>query len=237
MSSKFVSDRHQAQQMLDDRLVHIVDADAAVRDHGSALLSAAGYHVHTHPSGGHFLRRQPDLHPGCVLLDIQMPEPDGLHVQRQLIAAGLTMPMIVFTGDNGIEIAVRAMRAGALHFLEKPYSDADLLTMVDEAFDRLVAIEAGADRKAWAIARLATLSPRETQVVQGMMAGLPNKLIAHRLGLSIRTVEMYRTNLLEKLQARSLSAVFRLWFDAARDSPDASEVVELRYPQGRPDPI
>lgn len=120
------------------------------------------------------------------------------------------MPVIVFTGDNDIEIAVRAMRAGALHFLEKPYADADLLRMVAEAFERLDVAEADADRKISADARLALLSPREIQVVEGMLAGQPNKLIAYHLELSIRTVEMYRINLMEKLGARSLSAVFRL---------------------------
>ncbi|MFN3536979.1 MAG: response regulator transcription factor, partial [Brevundimonas sp.] len=120
-------------------------------------------------------------------------------------------------------IAVRAMRAGALSFLEKPYADADLLNMVAEAFERLSASEADADRKAMAEARLALLSPREQQVVQGMLAGLPNKLIAHSLGLSIRTIETYRINLMDKLQVRSLSAVFRLWFDAERDASGPDE--------------
>lgn len=212
--------------MLTGRCVHIVDANASDREHGAALLRASGYDVSTHPSGQHFLDSPPDRRLGCILLDIHMPEPDGLRVQNQLIASGLAMPMIVFTGDNNIEIAVRAIRAGALHFLEKPYADADLLSMVAEAFERLSADEADADRKAAADARLASLSPREIQVVEGMLAGLPNKLIAHGLGLSIRTVEMYRIHLMEKLEARSLSAVFRLWFDADREAPKPSDLVD-----------
>jgi two-component system response regulator FixJ len=206
-----------------DRCVHIVEACGTDRAHGAEILRLEGYDVQTHSSGRHFLDSQPDRKPGCVLLDIHMPEPDGLHVQDQMIASGLAMPVIVFTGDNNLELAVRAMRAGALHFLEKPYADADLLSMVGEAFERLDATEACADRKASANAQLALLSPREIQVVQGMLAGLPNKLIAYTLDLSIRTVEMYRINLMEKLGVRNLSAVFRLWFDAERKVPDASD--------------
>ncbi|RYI22605.1 MAG: response regulator transcription factor [Acetobacteraceae bacterium] len=212
--------------MLMDRCIHIVDAHGGDREHGAVLLRAAGYDVLTHPSGQHFLDSQPDRRLGCILLDIHMPEPDGLRIQDQLIASGVAMPMIVFTGDNDIEIAVRAIRAGALHFLQKPYADAELLSMVADAFDRLDANEADADRKAAANARLALLSPREIQVVQGMLAGLPNKLIAHGLGLSIRTVEMYRIHLMEKLGARGLSTVFRLWFDAERETPEPSDFAD-----------
>ncbi len=210
--------------MLDDRCVHIVDADAPFRDHGAQLLRAAGYVVHTHASGDHFLRGQPDRHPGCVLLDIHMPEPDGLAVQDELIASGVRMPVILFTGDNDMELATRAMRAGTLYFLEKPYADADLLGMVAGAFERLGATEAGTDRKAAAVARLALLSPRETQVMEGLLSGLPNKLIAHRLGLSIRTVEMHRRHMMEKLEARSLVAVFRLWISANWEGPTQKSV-------------
>lgn len=210
--------------MVSDRCVHIVEADAHDREHAALMLRAAGYHVETHSSGRDFLYNQPDRRPGCVLLDIRMPEPDGLAVQDQMIAAGLAMPVIVFTGDHRLDMAVRAMRAGALHFLEKPYADSDLLHMVADAFERLSNSEADADRKALAEARLAMLSPRELQVVQGMLAGLPNKLIAHRLGLSIRTVETYRINLMDKLHVKSLSSVFRLWFDAERDTADPSEL-------------
>lgn len=212
--------------MLVDRLVHIVDADPASLDRGAKLLRSAGYHVSTHASGGDFMRRQPDPRPGCILLDIHLPEPDGLAIQEQLLASGITMPIILFTGDNDMELAARAMRAGALHFLEKPYSGPDLLAMVADAFTRQGAAEAGADHKAAAIARLALLSPRERQVMEGLLAGLPNKLVAHDIGLSIRTVEMHRSHMMEKLGARSLVAVFRLWVDANRESP-SDESVEL----------
>lgn len=118
------------------RCVHIVDANATDRGHGAEVLRSAGYDVLTHPSGRNFLARQPDGRPGCILLDIHMPEPDGLHIQDELIASGVAMPVIVFTGDSNIQIAVRAMRAGALHFLEKPYADADLVNRVAEASAR-----------------------------------------------------------------------------------------------------
>lgn len=206
------------------RLVHIVDADAAARDRGARLLRSAGYDVHTHASADHFLRSQPDRHPGCVLLDIRMPEPDGLAIQDTLLAGGLSMPVILFTGDNDMDLAVRAMRAGALNFLEKPYADEDLLAEVADAFQRLGATEAGTDRKAAAEARLALLSPRERQVMEGLLAGEPNKLIAHALGVSIRTVEMHRHHVMEKLRARSLVAVFRLCVAAGRDMPEGRAV-------------
>lgn len=212
--------------MLVERLVHVVDADTDSRDHGARLLRSAGYEVHTHGSADHFLRRQPDRLPGCILLDIHMPEPDGLAIQDQLIARGITMPVILFTGDNDLELAARAMRAGALHFLEKPYADEDLLGMVADAFERLGAAEAGSDRKAAAAARLALLSPRETQVMEGLLEGLPNKLIAHALGVSIRTVEMHRLHLMEKLGVRGLAAVFRLWVNAHRATAEGA-LVEL----------
>lgn len=215
--------------MLLDRTVHVVDADTPVRDHTAALLRAAGYDVETHPSARHFLVRQPDLKPGCILLDIHMPEPDGLEVQRRLLATGRSMPVIVFTGEGDLEFAVRAMRAGALEFLEKPYEDDSLLSAVREAFERLEITEADADRKTAAVTRLALLSPRETQVLQGLMAGSPNKGIAFDLGLSTRTVELYRANMMEKLSVRSLSAAFRLWFDAGLEDTDATSVELLDW--------
>lgn len=212
--------------MLVDRLVHIVDADGLSRDRGARLLRSAGYDVHAHASAEQFLLGQPDLRPGCVLLDIHMPEPDGLAIQDRLIALGVTMPVILFTGDKDLDLAVRAMRAGALHFLEKPYSDEELLGEVAHAFQRLGAAEAGTDRKAAAEARLALLSPRERQVMAGLLTGLPNKLIAHAMSVSIRTVEMHRLHVMEKLQTRSLVAVFRLWVDAKWETPDGA-LVEL----------
>lgn len=207
-----------------DRLVHIVDADAGSGAHGARLLRSAGYNVRTYASAGEFLCRQPDPQPGCVLLDIRLPEPDGLAVQDRLIASGMTMPVILFTGDEDMELAARAMRAGCLHFLYKPYADAELLGMVADAFERLVAAEAGAERKAAAAARLALLSPREIQVMDGLLAGMPNKLIAHSLGISVRTVEMHRLHMIEKLRAGSLVAVFRLWVDAHWEGPEGAQV-------------
>lgn len=197
-----------------DRVIHIVDADPPALAHSAAILRAAGYKVQTHASGTDYLESTPDPRPGCILLDIDVPEPDGLAVRDELIKSGLTMPVIVFTGEGAIDIAVRAMRAGALHFLEKPYPEAELLAMIAEALERLDATEDSTAREARAVAQLATLSPREIQVMEGLSQGSPNKIIAHDLRLSIRTVEMYRTNLMEKLGARSLSTVFRIWFDA-----------------------
>lgn len=210
--------------MVNDRCVHIVDADLPAQHHSAVVLADAGYEVQTHSSGHEFLACKPDARPGCILLDIEMPEPDGLGVRDRLLQGGMLMPVIVFTGSNAMDIAVRAMRAGALHFLEKPYVDADLLSMVADAMTRLEVAEDSADRKAKAIRLLATLSPREFEVMDAMIAGSPNKIIAHELGLSIRTVEMYRTHLMDKLEARNLSAVFRVWIDGCQSSPDPATV-------------
>ena len=199
-----------------DRVIHIVDADPDALAHGVMILRASDYTVVPHASGENFLNSQPDARPGCVLLDIDVPEPDGLAVHQGMIEAGITMPVIVFTGQGAIDIAVRAMKAGALHFLEKPYRDEDLLEMVTEALDHLEAKEDCENRKARAISLLALLSPREHQVMQGLLEGQSSKVIAHELELSVRTVEMYRTKLMDKLGVRSLSGVFRLCFDAER---------------------
>ena len=201
--------------MVRDRVVHVVDADRRALAHSAAVIGSAGYRVVTYTSGLDFLATRPDDRPGCLVLDIHTPEPDGLEIQSRLKTAGRPLPVIVFTGENTSDIAVRAMRAGTLHFLEKPYLDAALLTMVGEAFKRLGTAEVNASCKAQAVERLAALSPREIQVMDGMIEGSPNKIIAHDLGLSIRTVEMYRTNLMGKLNAPNLSAVFKLWMNSA----------------------
>lgn len=199
-----------------DRVIHIVDADPVALVHGALILEAADYTVVRHASGDSFLDSPLDARPGCVLLDIGLPQPDGLAVQDRMMKAGIAMPVIVFTGQDALDIAVRAMKAGALHFLEKPYVDEDLLVIVAEALDRLDAKEDSENRKTRAISLLALLSPRERQVMQGLMEGRFSKVIAHDLGLSVRTVEMYRTKLMDKLGVRTLSGVFRLCFDAER---------------------
>lgn len=192
------------------RTMHIVDDDDAVRESAALLLESAGYNVTTYPSGVDFLERLDTGVPACVLLDIHMPQMDGIEVQRQLTERGVTFPVIVLTGQGDVSIAVRAMKNGAFEFLEKPYLNEVLLEAARDAFARLEATTE--DRAITAEARIsvAKLTGRETQVMSALLAGLPNKLIAYELDISVRTVEIYRANVMEKLNARSLSTAVRI---------------------------
>jgi len=196
--------------MPDRRTLHIVDDDDDVRESSALLLESSGYNVTTYASGVEFLAKVDPTIPACVLLDIHMPHMDGLEVQRRLTDRAVAFPVIVLTGQGDISIAVQAMKNGAFEFLEKPYVNDVLLQAVRDAFARLE--KTTEDRATTAQARtdLAKLTARETQVMQGLLAGLPNKLIAYELDISVRTVEIYRANVMEKLDARSLSTAVRL---------------------------
>jgi two-component system response regulator FixJ len=192
------------------RIVHIVDDDEDVRDSAALLLEAAGFNAHTHVSGAAFLEKADLTVPACILLDIHMPEIDGLEVQRRLSERGIAFPVIVLTGQGDISIAVQAMKNGAFEFLEKPYLNEVLLAAVADGFARLEAITEDRAASADARARIARLTTRELQVLRGLLAGLPNKLIAYELDISVRTVEIYRANVMDKLDARSLSTAVRI---------------------------
>lgn len=193
-----------------ERRVHVVDDDEAARESAALLLRSVGYHVETYPSGVVFLQAAPSVGAGCMLLDMQMPELDGIEVQERLNAAGLRFPVVVLTGRADVPLAVRAMKAGAVEFLEKPYTEAALLAALDEAFKRLESDSHESDAVAIARQAVARLTPREREVLQGLLAGLPNKLIARELQLSHRTVELHRAHLMEKLGARGLSGAVRI---------------------------
>lgn len=192
------------------RTLHIVDDDDDVRESAALLLDASGYSVVTYPSGVDFLEKFDPLIPACILLDIHMPGMDGLEVQRQLAARGVPYPVIVLTGQGDISIAVQAMKNGAFEFLEKPYLNDVLLAAVHDAFARLEDTQEDRTMTAESKLRVAKLTGREAQVMQGLLAGLPNKLIAYELDISVRTVEIYRANVMEKLDARSLSTAVRI---------------------------
>jgi two-component system, LuxR family, response regulator FixJ len=197
-----------------DRLIHIIDDEDSVRRSASFMLKTSGFQVQSWESGVAFLKEVRHLDPGCILLDVRMPEMDGLEVQQELHAKGVTMPVIVLTGHGDVGIAVRAMKGGAVDFLEKPFEKTALLAAIDEAFAR---IEASADASAKAeeaAVVLAGLSPREREVLDGLAQGLPNKTIAYDLGISARTVEVHRANVMAKLGARSLSDALRIAFAA-----------------------
>lgn len=195
-------------------IVHVVDDDEAIRHSVGFMLRKAGYPVALHASGVDFLKAVTRATRGCVLLDVRMPEVDGLEVQARLAARGIQLPIIMLTGHGDVTLAVRAIKAGATEFLEKPFERTALLTAIDEALgqsdrnDRhhLAAIDA--------TTRLAALTTRERDVLNGMVVGRPNKLIAYDLDIATRTVEVHRANLMEKLSARSLSDVLRIAFAA-----------------------
>ena len=195
------------------RLVHIVDDEDSVRNSIGFMLRTTGYAVRLWPSGAAFLRELRSVEPGCVLLDIRMPEIDGLQVQQLLNERGAAMPVIVLTGHGDVAVAVKALRAGAADFLEKPFEAYRLLNAIDKAFERMRESN-GASRTDAARTQLANLSAREREVLEGLAAGFPNKTIAYDLGISPRTVEVHRANLMQKLGARSLSEALRVTFTA-----------------------
>jgi two-component system response regulator FixJ len=191
-------------------IVHVIDDDADVRQSLAFLLSTVGFAVRVHDSADAFLRVLPDVQEGCVVTDVRMPGIDGIELQRRLAAAGVTLPVIVMTGHGDVALAVAAMKAGAVDFIEKPFDDEVLIAAIRAALAR----RAG-DRQRNALVaevreRTKLLSERERQVMDGLVAGKPNKLIAHDLGISARTVEIYRANVMTKMQADSLSALVRM---------------------------
>jgi two-component system response regulator FixJ len=196
--------------MARDQCVYIVDDDEAVRDSLSALLESKGYAVTSFGSAPEFLETARSMPAGCVVVDIRMPEMDGLELQQRLIERSLGFPLIVITGHGDVPLAVRAMKAGAIDFIEKPFALDAILDSLAAAFARL-ATPTGQDPAAVAAAsKLNLLSPREREVLEGLLAGLPNKSIAYDLGISPRTVEIHRARLMDKMGARSLSELIRL---------------------------
>lgn len=200
--------------MAERRMIHIVDDEEAIRRSASFMLKTSGFDVRTWPSGVAFLKEARTAEPGCILLDVRMPEMDGLEVQQALSEVGVGMPVIVLTGHGDIGTAVRAMKAGAIDFLEKPFEKAKLLEAIGAGFAQLDDKAGRAERAHDAAAAIAGLTDRERDVLEGLARGLPNKTIAYDLGISARTVEVHRANLMSKLGVRSLSDALRLAFAA-----------------------
>jgi two-component system response regulator FixJ len=198
----------------EQRLVHLVDDDSGIRRSVGFMLKTSGHRVETYESGAQLLKNSGELDEGCVLLDIRMPGMDGLEVQRTLQERGVGLPVIIMTGHGDVSLAVRAMKAGAVDFIEKPFAKETLLESLEEGYRRLARKEATDDRVRDAAVRLQALTPRERDVLDGLAQGLPNKTIAYDLGISPRTVEIHRANLMTKLQARSLSEALRIAFTA-----------------------
>jgi len=196
------------------RLVHLVDDDDSVRRSVGFMLKTSGYAVKSYASGNELLKDARRLEPGCILLDIRMPGIDGLEVQQQLKDAGVSLPVVIMTGHGDIPLSVRAMKSGAIDFIEKPFEKAVLLSALDEANSSLARSDFSRERASKASIKLQVLTPRERDVLDGLAKGLPNKTIAFDLGISPRTVEIHRSNLMSKLEVRSLSEALRLAFAA-----------------------
>lgn len=199
-----------------EKTVHLVDDDDAIRRSAGFLLKTSGYLVVPYASGDAFLASAKSAAVGCVLLDIRMPGMDGLEVQQAMNDRGIALPVIMLTGHGDVTLAVRAMKAGAVDFLEKPFEKIALLAAVEKGFDRLREGDRLDMSAADAAVQLASLTGRERDVVGGLIDGHPNKVIAFNLGISPRTVEIHRANLMRKLGTTSLAEVLQIAFAAQR---------------------
>jgi two-component system response regulator FixJ len=196
--------------MPDKPIIHVVDDDMAFRQSLEALLEAVGFKTATYASGRAILDVVSQLTEGCILLDIQMPGMDGLELQSRLRELGIRLPVIVMTGQGDVPTAVRAMKAGAVDFIEKPFGEVPLLAAIETALSTETARTSDEQSASEAAARIATLSPRERQVLEGIVLGRASKVIAYDLGISLRTVEVHRARMLERLGTRSVAAAIRL---------------------------
>ena len=196
--------------MPDRAKVYVIDDDEAMRDSLSFLLDSAGFKVTLFESALNFLDTLPGLDFGCVVSDVRMPGLDGIELLKRMKAARSTFPILIMTGHGDVPLAVEAMKLGAVDFLEKPFEDDRLIGMIEAAVRQA---EPAAKSEAVTLdiaTRIASLSPRERQVMGGLIAGLSNKLIARDYDISPRTIEVYRANVMTKMQANSLSELVRL---------------------------
>lgn len=198
-------------------LVHVIDDDEAMRDSLSFLLDSAGLESRLYASAQAFLTALPEVTGGCVLTDVRMPEMSGLDLVRHLKAAGSALPVVVMTGHADVPLAIEAMKLGIVDFIEKPFDDEALLGALADALVHGAAHSRREGERAAVATRLASLSSREADVLKGLVAGQPNKVIAFDLGISPRTVEIYRANLMTKMQASSLSDLVRMSLQAGGD--------------------
>ena len=192
-----------------DSVVHLIDDDEDVRRAVSFLLGTAGFAVKVYESAIQFLEKCQPAPKGCIVSDVRMPGMDGLQLLRRLKEMGVTLPVVILTGHADVALAVEAMKAGATDFIEKPFSDEVLLAAIRSALVRHRQNPSESDTSQIR-ARLASLTSREREVLDGLLAGHPNKTIAYDLGLSPRTVEIHRANVMTKMAASSISELVRM---------------------------
>jgi two-component system response regulator FixJ len=209
--------------MPDSAIVHVVDDDEAARQSLAFLLRAHGIEVWTYESATVFLNAAPGLQSGCIITDVRMPDISGIDLLRRLKELKVFLPAIVITGHGDVPLAVEAMKLGAADFLEKPFDDEAMLAAVRSALTRGDNERHRETERAEINERLASLSNRERDVLNGLVVGQANKQIAFELGISPRTVEIYRANLMSKIQARSLSELVRMALTAGILSSAAPE--------------
>ena len=196
--------------MAAEPVVHVIDDDESAREALAFLVDCAGFQVRTYESAVRFLDAVPTMDHGCIVTDVRMPELTGVELIGRLKALGVEDPVIVITGHADVPMAIQAMKAGVADFLEKPFGDDAILGAIRSALARQTGREeADAEREAIK-ARMATLSQRESEVMEGLVAGHANKVIAYDLSISARTVEVYRANVMTKMQAGSLSELVRM---------------------------
>ena len=197
-----------------DYVVHIVDDEEPVRKSLAFLLTMAGFTARVHESATSFLAVAPGLDRGCLVTDLRMPDMSGVDLLTRLGAAKALMPAIVITGHGDVPMAVAAMKAGALDFIEKPFEDEVLIEAIKRAAESMGGTQSAQDDATAVRSRLEQLSERERQVLSAVVAGLPNKTIAYDLNISPRTVEVHRANVMAKMQARSLPELVRMTLSA-----------------------
>ncbi len=200
--------------MAETAKVHVVDDDPAVRDSLDFLLDSAGIGVRTYACAADFLAQAPSIRSGCVLTDVRMPDIDGLALQRRLAELGSRLPVIVMTGHGDVPIAVEALKTGAKDFLEKPFDDEHLLRIVRDALAESEAVREKTEAIGAIRVRMDSLTPREREVLDRLVAGAATKSIAQDLGTSPRTVEVQRARVMEKMAANSLPELVRMVLDA-----------------------
>lgn len=211
-----------SQQASDSRTVFVVDDDEGVRESLRPLLESVGLRVQTYASAAEFLDGYDADASGCMLLDVRMPGMSGLELQETLVARGISLPVLVITGYADVPTAVRAMKTGALDFVEKPFNKQDLLEKIEGAIARDQQIKEASAERASILARMERLTPREAEVMGRVVAGQANKVIAIELGISKKTVEAHRARVMEKMDVRTVAQLVQASMVARGYPPESA---------------